>query len=410
MHAFEQPAGRGGILVLNSGSSSLKFALYAGGETPRRRLEGKIDRIGMAGTTLSFTTPGDPAPKQATVTATDETGIARSLLDWLATQGDLLSTVGAVGHRVVHGMSHTEPVRLTTALLAELRSLVPLDPDHLPMAIGLMEAFMQRLPGVPHVACFDTAFHAGLPQAARQLAIPRRYLDRGIRRYGFHGISYAYLMEALGRCEPRAPARHRVVLAHLGSGASMAAVLDGRSIDTSMGFTPSGGLPMGTRSGNLDPGVAAYLARTEQLSATDFFAMASHESGLLGVSGTSADMRDLLEREATDGRAAEAIALFCYQAKKCVGAYAAALGGLDTLVFSGGIGEGAATVRSRICEGLGFLGISLDADRNAAHRDIVSDDAARAVVRVIRTDEERMIFELVVRALGTRLPEADRGG
>ena len=252
---------------------------------------------------------------------------------------------------------------------------------------------------MPQVVCFDTAFHRDLPRVARLLPIPRRYDAQGLRRYGFHGLSYAYLMEELGRRAGAVAARGRVVLAHLGSGASMAAVLDGRSVDTSMGFTPTGGLPMSTRCGDLDPGVAAYLARSGQMSAEAFFTMASRESGLLGMSTTSADMRELLKLEASDARAAEAVAVFCYQAKKCIGAYAAALGGLDTLVFSGGIGERADVVRSRICDGLDFLGIELDAARNAAHADVISAPASRATVRVIRTDEESMIARSVARVL-----------
>jgi acetate kinase len=299
------------------------------------------------------------------------------------------------------------PERVTPGLLDELRRLEPIDPDHLPLEIEMIEAVARRYPRLPQVVCFDTAFHRTLPRVAQLLPIPRRYDANGIRRYGFHGLSYEYLMEALHRCAGVAAARGRVVLAHLGSGASMAAVIDGRSVDTSMGFTPTAGLPMSTRSGDLDPGLAAYLERSEQLSASEFFALASHESGLLGVSETSADMRDLLNLEASDVRAAEAVALFCYQAKKCVGAYAAALGGLDTLVFSGGIGENGDAVRARICEGLGFLGIELDAVRNAAHAEVITTDTSRATVRVIRTDEESMIARSVSRVL--HLDKSDEG-
>ena len=389
------------LLVLNSGSSSLKFAVYARSSAdPAVRLQGKIDRIGAPGTRLSFARTGSEKTEEVPITDSDPHGAAGALLDWLASQGDVMSEIAAVGHRVVHGMAHGEPERVTPELLAELRSFVPLDPDHLPIEIGLIEAAMARLPGLPHIACFDTTFHADMPEVARRLAIPRRYEAKGIRRYGFHGISYAYLMEELARRETRVDARRRVVLAHLGSGASMAAVLEGRSIDTSMAFTPTAGLPMSSRSGDLDPGISAYLARTEQLSAEDFFAMASHESGLLGISETSADMRELLRQQATDGRSAEAVALFCYQATKCIGAYAAALGGIDTLVFAGGIGESADEIRARICADLGFLGIELDAGRNGRHADIVSSDDGRVTVRVIRTDEELMIARSVCRILG----------
>ena len=361
-------------------------------------MSGKLDRIGLDGTTLHFDDAilGDRGEREFAVG--DRRSGMDALLDWLESRGGLAS-IEAVGHRIVHGMNHSEPEPITPALLAELRHIAPIDPDHLPMEIELIEAVARRHPSLRQVACFDTSFHRTLPRVAQLLPIPRRYDAKGIRRYGFHGLSYAYLMEELVRQAGEQAARCRVVLAHLGNGASLAAVHEGRSIDTSMGFTPTAGLPMGTRSGDLDPGLAAYLERTEQLGAGDFFAMANHQSGLLGVSETSSDMRDLLEREATDVRAAEAVGLFCYQAKKCVGAYAAALGGIDTLVFSGGIGENAALVRARICEGLGFLGIELDASRNAAHGAVISTDASATTVRVIRTDEELMIARSVSRVL-----------
>ena len=390
------------VLTINGGSSSIRFAVY--GPAPQsavaleRRLGGKLDRIGLDGTTLSFDDAilGDRGEHELAVG--DHWSAIEALLDWLESRGGLVS-IEAVGHRVVHGMNHTEPEPITPALLAELRHIEPIDPDHLPMEIELIEAVARRHPTLRQVACFDTSFHRTLPRVAQLLPIPRRYDAKGIRRYGFHGLSYSYLMEELAQQAGEEAARRRVVLAHLGNGASLAAVHEGRSIDTSMGFTPTAGLPMGTRSGDLDPGVAAYLERSEQLSASEFFAMANHQSGLLGISETSSDMRDLLERELTDVRAAEAVGLFCYQAKKWIGAYAAALGGIDTLVFAGGIGENAAVVRARICEGLGFLGIELDLSRNAAHGAIISTDASGATVRVIRTDEELMIARSVSRVL-----------
>ena len=372
------------ILTLNGGSSSVRFALFD--------VDGR--QHGHAGDEDSASSH----PVRRLGGTLEHGASAEALVDALAGRLELAG-VAAIGHRVVHGMRHVAPERVTPELLADLRAIAPIDPEHLPAEIALIEALVERLPAVPQVACFDTAFHASMPRVASLLPIPRRYDARGIRRYGFHGLSYAYLMEALARAAGATAARGRVVLAHLGSGASMAAVRDGRSIDTSMGFTPDSGLPMGTRSGDLDPGLAACLERTEGLSAAAFFTMASHASGLLGVSDTSADMRELLASEDTDVRAAEAVALFCYQAKKCIGAYAAALGGIDTLVFSGGIGEHAAPVRARICDGLGFLGIAIDAERNEAHADIISTDASRATVRMIRTDEESMIARSVSRVL-----------
>jgi acetate kinase len=287
---------------------------------------------------------------------------------------------------------------VTPKLLAELRRITPYAPEHLPRGIALIEAFLLRHPGLPQVACFDTAFHRGMPRVARLLPIPRRYAAKGVERYGFHGLSYAYLMEELRRLDPAA-AKGRLILAHLGNGASLAAVRSGKSIDTSMGFTPAAGLVMSTRTGDLDPGLLYYLARTERMTAARLQRMVNHESGLLGVSGTSSDLRDLLAREGGDVRAAEAVALFCYQARKWIGSFAAALGGLDTLVFTGGTGENAPLVRERICDELGFLGIELDPKRNAKNAPLISPDSGRVKVRVIRTDEELMIAKSVTRLL-----------
>jgi acetate kinase len=284
-------------------------------------------------------------------------------------------------------------------MVEDLHRLSPFDPEHLPEEILLTEAFHRRFPELPQVACFDTAFHHDLPRVARLLPIPRRYEAQGVRRYGFHGLSYAFLMEELARVAGLQAARGRIILAHLGNGASLAAVYEGKSVDTSMGLTPTGGVPMSTRSGDLDPGLLWYLARTEKMSAKQFNEMVNFQSGLLGVSETSADMRDLLAREPQDVRAAEAVALFCYQVKKWIGAFAAALGGLDTLVFAGGIGENAPTVRARICERLRFLGIVLEEERNAANAGVISAAAGRVVVRVMRTDEELMIATTVCRVL-----------
>jgi acetate kinase len=270
----------------------------------------------------------------------------------------------------------------------------------MPEEILLTEAFHRRFPDLPQVACFDTAFHHDMPRVAQLLPIPRRYQAQGVRRYGFHGLSYAFLIEELARVGDQAATTGRVILAHLGNGASLAAVRDGKSVDTSMCFTPTAGVPMSTRSGDLDPGLVWYLARTENMSAKQFNEMANFHSGLLGVSETSSDMRDLLDRETQDVRAAEAVALFCYQVKKWIGAYAAALGGLDTLVFAGGIGENAPPVRARICEGLGFLGIELEEKRNVANEGLISAAASPVAVRVIRTDEERMIAKTVCQVLG----------
>lgn len=387
------------ILTVNGGSSSIKFVLYRVGEALERRLYGIVDRIGLSGTNLTFNDPAGNQQDSRSLAASDHKSAANFLIDWLEEQNGL-EAVRAVGHRVVHGMQHTAPELVTQELLDELHRISPYDPEHLPREIELIEAFRQRHPKLPQVACFDTAFHRDMPRVARLLPIPRSFDAKGIQRYGFHGLSYAYLMEELARLGDPAASKGRVILAHLGNGASLAAVRHGKSIDTSMGFTPTAGLPMSTRSGDLDPGLGSYLARTEQMTATQFHQMVNHESGLLGVSEISSDMRDLLAQEAGDVRAAEAVALFCYQAKKWVGAFAAALGGLDTLVFSAGIGEHCQSIRTRICEGLGFLGIELNQARNAENAAVISSDAGRVAVRVIRTDEELMIVRAVCRVVG----------
>ncbi len=365
----------------------------------KRRLSGKMDRLGLGGATLSFEEPAANPPARGSIAVPDHSSAATILVDWLEKQAGF-DSVGAVGHRVVHGMQRTEPAPVTAELLDELRRITSFDPDHLPREIELIEAFRRRHPQLPQVACFDTAFHRGMPRLAKLVAIPRRYQAMGVERYGFHGLSYSYLMEELARLGDAAATSGRVILAHLGSGASMAAVRDGKSIDTSMGFTPASGFPMSSRSGDLDPGLVSFLARTEHMTAAQFDRMVNHESGLLGVSEISSDVRDLLAQEGADERAAEALELFCYNVRKWVGAFAAALGGVDTLVFAGGIGENAPLVRARICDGLGFLGIELDSRRNATNEPLISPDAARVKMRVIRTDEELMIARSVVRSVG----------
>jgi acetate kinase len=334
------------------------------------------------------------------VTAPDHTVAVGALMDWIEERigRDALT---AVGHRVVHGgPKYSRPQRITAEMVEELHRLSPFDPEHLPEEILLTEAFHRRFPDLPQVACFDTAFHHDLPRVARLLPIPRRYEAKGVRRYGFHGLSYAFLMGELARLAGTEAAQDRVILAHLGNGASLAAVHHGKAVDTSMGFTPTAGVPMSTRSGDLDPGLLWYLARTEGFDAKRFNEMVNFQSGLLGVSETSSDMRDLLDRETQDVRAAEAVALFCYQVKKWIGAFAAALGGLDTLVFAGGIGENAPVIRARICAGLGLLGIEIEEKQNEANERVISKAASRVAVRVIRTDEELTIARSVCRVIG----------
>jgi len=388
------------ILTINGGSSSIKFALFETGDSLRRILEGEIQRIGLPEAIWRVKGLNQADNFSRSLAAPDHTAAVVALMDWIEEHSGR-DALTAVGHRVVHGgPKYSQPQRISGEMLEELRRLSPFDPEHMPEEILLIEAFHRRFPDLPQVACFDTAFHHDLPRVARLLPIPRRYEAQGVRRYGFHGLSYAFLMEELARLAGPQAAQGRVILAHLGNGASLAAVRDGKSVDTSMSFTPTAGVPMSTRSGDLDPGLLWYLARTEGLDAKRLNDMVNSQSGLLGVSETSSDMRDLLGREKQDVRAAEAVALFCYQVKKWIGAFAAALGGLDTLVFAGGIGENAPAVRTRICDGLGFLGVELDGERNAANDGVISTAASRAVVRVIRTDEELMIAKIACRVLG----------
>ena len=362
------------------------------GDPCQQILAGAMERIGMPEATLKVkgVNPADNFSRP--VTAPDHTVAVGVLMDWIEQRRDALT---AVGHRVVHGgPKYSQPQRITAEMIEELHRLSPFDPEHLPEEILLTEAFHRRFPKLPQVACFDTAFHHDLPRVAQQLPIPRRYEALGLRRYGFHGISYAFLMEELARLAGMETAQGRVILAHLGNGASLAAVHNGKPVDTSMSFTPTAGVPMSTRSGDLDPGLVWYLSRTEKMDAKQFNEMVNFQSGLLGISETSSDMQDLLKSEGQDVRAAEAVALFCYQVKKWIGGFAAALGGLDTLVFAGGIGENAPIVRARICAELNFLGIDLDEIPNKANGPVISKAASRVAVSVMHTDEERMIAKM----------------
>lgn len=388
------------ILTINGGSSSIKFALFGADNPLRRILSGAIERIGLPGATfrVKHSTPNNDLSHD--VTAPDHTVAVGMLMEWIRKDAPC-GALTAVGHRVVHGgPDYCEPQLASTEMLAELIRLTAFDPEHLPEEIALIEAFQRRFPELPQIACFDTEFHRDMPRVARLLAIPRRYEAMGVRRYGFHGLSYAFLIEELARLGDAAATAGRVILVHLGSGASLAAVRDGKSIDTSMGFTPTSGIPMSTRSGDLDPGPIGYLARTENMTAQQFNDMVTTQSELIGISETSSDMRDLLERETQDVRAAEAVALFCDQVKKWIGAFAAALGGLDTLVFAGGIGEKSPVVRARICARLEFLGVELVEEKNAANTDVISTAAGTVAVRVIRTNEELMIAKSVIRIFG----------
>jgi acetate kinase len=384
------------ILTVNAGSSSIKLAAYIAEAAVTRTLSAQLGGIGGTRAAFSWTEGG--ASKEITVDAPDMDAAIRFVFRWLDNRG-LLGSIDDIGHRVVHGLDRTAPAPVTPDLVSDLRGAIAYAPEHLPAALALIDACAQRQPQVPQVACFDTAFHTTMPRVATLLPIPRRFQTSRVRRYGFHGLSCEYLMEELVRLAGSAVANRRVLLAHLGNGASITAVKGGRSVDTTMAFTPAAGLMMGTRTGDLDPGVLLHLARSEKLTLPQLDRLVHHESGLLGVSGRSADMRELLAHEQDDAAAAEAVALFCYDAAKQIGALAAALGGLDTLVFSAGIGERSAPIRARICDSLAFLGIELDDRRNAAHASVISSDASRVAVRVIPTDEQLMIARSVCRLL-----------
>jgi acetate kinase len=390
----------GSILVINGGSSTLKFALFRDGAIPVRELSGSIDRIGAPEATLTWTKDRAATVERRPIKASNHVACIEPLLSALenkAVQNQLV----AIGHRVVHGGRHyREPHMVTPVVMEELQRLSAYDPEHLPAEIELIKGFAQRYPHLPQVACFDTAFHRDMPRVACLLTIPRRYEKLGLQRYGFHGLSYAFLMRELERVGAPYEVKGRIILAHLGNGASMAAVKAGKAVDTSMGFSPASGLPMSRRSGDLDPGLVAYLARTEGMSAEQFHKMVNTESGLLGISETSSDMRDLLKQEQDDPRAAEAVALFCYQAKKWIGALTATLGGLDTLVFTAGIGEHSPVIRARICDGLEFLGVALDTARNETGEPVISKEGGKVTVRVMHTDEESEIARSVSELLG----------
>jgi acetate kinase len=386
------------VLTINGGSSSIKFALYQVDETLTQIFYGEIEGIGSEKIKFSFTNTDTKEKNTVPVKAINNNDATNFLIDWLQKQ-DGFASVKAIGHRIVHGMKHTEPEKITPELLNELKKISVYDPEHLPGEIKLIEMFMKVFPPVTQIACFDTSFHTSMPQVAKMLSIPRRYYEMGIQRYGFHGLSYAYLLEELNRIAGNKTAKGKLIIAHLGNGASLAAIKDGKSIDTSMGFTPASGLLMGTRSGDLDPGVAWYLMKIGKLSPEQFSHLINHESGMLGISETSSDMQELLKLKDTDNRAAEAIQLFCYQTKKWIGSYAAVLGGLDTLIFSGGIGEHVAEVRKLVCSGLDFLGIEIDTMKNEKNEAIISSYASKVSVHVIKTNEELMIAGLVCKVL-----------
>jgi acetate kinase len=387
-------------LTLNSGSASIKFSLYdmALGERAQDAptnsvliLAGSLQRVGLHGGRFTVSGPSGVALIDETRELPDTRSGLDTLLRWLTANASI-PQAQAIGHRIVHGgPRHTRPERITPQLLVALRELIPLAPEHLPAEIAAIEAACKAYPDVPQIACFDTAFHRDRPEVAQIYGLPWHYTKEGVLRYGFHGLSYEYIVQELARETGSEATSGRLVVAHLGNGSSMAAIRGGHSMDATMGFTPLSGLVMSTRPGDLDPGLLLYLLDEKHLTQAQLRALFSEQSGLLGVSGISSDMRDLLARERDDPRAALAVDLYCYSGRKAVGALAAVLGGIDTLVFTAGIGEHAPPIREPICAGLEFLGISVDSARNAASAPIISPDGAEVTVRVAPTNEELMI-------------------
>lgn len=374
------------ILCLNCGSSSLKFALYrVESEEERLLVRGAAERVGLPEGQLWYAIAPRWKRSERRGAFADHGEALHALFEAFSELH--LPLPDAVGHRVVHGgPRYVAPAIVDEALIAELKRIVPYAPLHLPGEIDGIAAVGARYPHLPQVACFDTAFHHRMPELAQRFALPRELWDAGIRRYGFHGLSYEYILEALGRRPPP-----RLIVAHLGSGASLAAVKEGVPIDTTMGFTPAGGFMMGTRCGDLDAGILLHLMRERGMDADELEALVNLRSGLLGVSETSPDMKVLLAAREKDARAAQAVEMFCYQVRKAIGAMAAALGGLDLLVFTAGIGERSAEVRAGICAGLSHLGIALSEAKNAAHADTISAPESRCRVRVIPTNEDKVI-------------------
>ena len=370
------------LLCLNGGSSSLKFAVYHILGQEERVLSGAVEAIGIP-EGRAWLRAGNKMLSDESGKFSDHAAGVTTMFAALHEHG--LTNLEAAGHRIVHGgPMFTSPQRIDQRLKDALKNLVPFAPLHLPSQLAMIEAVAAHYPDLPQVACFDTAFHSRMPEVAQRFALPRELWEQGIKRYGFHGLSYEYVVGKLGN-----EIGHRAIIAHLGNGASMVALKDGASMDTSMGLTPTGGFMMGTRSGDLDPGVILHLMNAGY-SADKLEQLLNHRSGLLGVSGQTGEMKVLLEKRQTDPTAAMAVEMFCYQVRKFIGAFAAVLGGLDTLVFTGGIGERAAPVRAQICAGLEYLGVALDAPANV-NNEVISASGSRCVVRVIKTDEDLMI-------------------
>ena len=388
------------ILVINSGSSSVKFALFAAEEPLSRLWSGAVERIGLANGRF-HAVDADGATVIDETRSIPDHDTALSLLFDAIEEHPSGARLAAIGHRVVHGGPDCDcPMVVTAALEARLRQLNPLAPLHQPHNLAGIAAARRAQPALPQIACFDTAFHHGLPRLATLTALPGEFYGEGVRRYGFHGLSYEYVVDALRR-DGIDVDHERVVVAHLGNGASMCALKGGRSVETTMGFSTLAGLPMGTRCGDIDAGIVLYLLAEKSMTVERVQHLLYEESGLLGVSGLSRNMQDLLARP-TEPTAVEAIEFFCYQARRHLGALTAVLGGLDRLVFTGGIGANAPPVRAKVCMDLEYLGIALDAERNANGARLISADVSRVAIEAFPTDEELTIARHVQQVLAAQ--------
>jgi acetate kinase len=378
------------ILVINAGSSSIKFSVFetAGDRSLKAGVHGQVEGIGTSPRLKIADARGRSVADQ-TVAGNDHRAAIAAIQDWFTDHVGPEAGFGSVGHRIVHGgMAYSEPVVIDERVMSGLEELVPLAPLHQPHHIAAIRAVAAVAPHVPQVACFDTAFHRNQPPLAREFALPRELTAKGIRRYGFHGLSYEYIVSKLPEAAPQC-ANGKLVVAHLGNGASMCAIEEGRSIATTMGFTPVDGLVMGTRTGTLDPGVILYLLQNERMDTNAVEHLIYEGSGLLGVSGLSSDMRTLLASNAPAAR--EAVALFVYRIGRELGSLVAALGGLDAFIFTGGIGENAAEIRARVCRQAGWIGIALDEEANARGGPLISRRGAAVSVWVVPTNENLMV-------------------
>jgi acetate kinase len=389
------------VLSLNTGSSSLKFACYGPGEA--LLYQGAISRIGLASGKFSI------QDRNKTVLASNNDAYpsidhaCEAMFTWIGQQsGDWQPMV--IGHRIVHGGPHfTKPQLITTYVITAIEGLAAYAPEHIPPALTSIRYATARYPDLPHVACFDTAFHRTMPNVAKRLPLPSKYTTHGLEKYGFHGLSYEYLVSTLIAEDAARVQCSKIIFAHLGHGASIAAVKNGQCIDTTMGFSPTGGFPMSTRTGDLDPEVVLYLLDHEHVPMTDMKNVLNKKSGLLAISEFSDDMKDLLNKEDSDEKCNFAVEYFIYHVSKHISALVCALGGVDILVFSAGIGEKSDVVRQRICERLSIFGVELNDSRNASHDNIISSDTSKVEVRVIPTNEELVIARQSAAVIGGSL-------